>query len=130
MIRAQWDKLARLSCMTFGLKTNWDSISDGLNILGKFVDDNDKLHPWCIMHFRFFIDIAKERVAQDGWLKGFRDPLLHDVGQHSSGVAPHKKSIETTSEMWDKVCDEHNWLRERMMALLTSFISAKAPISK
>ena len=34
-------------------------------------------------------------------IKEFRDHLLHDVGPHSAGVVPHKKSLETTSELWD-----------------------------
>ncbi len=43
-----------------------------------------------------------------------------------SGVVVHRKSLETTSEMWDRVRDEHNWIREAMMAMLASFISIGA----
>jgi len=123
MIRAQWDKLTRLSCLVFGLDLNWDSILKGWTALDQRVVRKKDLHSWCRDHLQVFIEIARSRLAKDGWLKRFRDPLLHDVGQHSAGVVPHKKSTETTSEMWDKVCDEHNWLREAMMAALVVFIS-------
>ncbi len=127
MIRAQWDKLVRLSCLVFGLDLNWDSISKGLKALEQKRDSEGELHPWCRYHLQAFTEIAQERLAEGGWLRGFRDPLLHDVGPHSAGVVPHKKSLETTSEMWDKVCDEHDWLREATMAALVAFVSAKAP---
>ncbi len=126
MIRAQWDKLTRLTCFVFGAKTSWGSISDGLKALVDLLNNDErKLPDWCQKHLQVFTHIAQERVSESGWLKGFRDPLLHDVGQHSTGVLPHKKSIDTTSEMWNKVCDEHDWLREATLALLASFISAK-----
>jgi hypothetical protein len=128
MIRAQWDKLTRLSCLVFGLKWNWGSISEGWRVLEKIANE-EELHPWCRHHLQVFVKIAQDRLAGSGWLKRFRDPLLHDVGQHSAGVVPHKKSLETTSEMWDKVCDEHDWLREAMMAALVVFLSAKAPVN-
>jgi len=129
MIRAQWDKLTHLSCLVLGLPLSWDSISEGLQALEQKLASEGELHPWCRRHFRLFTTIAKDRVAKDGWLKRFRDPLLHDVGPHSAGVVPHIKSLETTSEMWDKVCDEHDWLREGMMAALAAFISFKVPVN-
>jgi hypothetical protein len=127
MIRAQWDKLTRLVCLVLGLSWNWKTVSKGLDAIGEWLGDQSEcLHPWCGYHIRIFADIAEERLAEDGWLKGFRDPLLHDVGQHSAGVVAHKKSLETTSEMWDRVRDEHNWIREAMMAMLASFIGIGA----
>jgi hypothetical protein len=131
MIRAQWDKLSRLVCLVLGLKWNWDTVSDGLRAIEQELGRESKpLHPWCSHHILIFLNIAKERLAEDGWLKGFRDPLLHDVGQHSAGVVPHKKSLETTSEMWDRIREEHNWLREAMMAMLVSFTSMKAKVEE
>ena len=129
MVRAQWDKLTRLSCLAFGLEWNWDSVSDGLKALKRKLAEQKEPHTWCSYHLKVFVDIAEERLAEGGWLKGFRDPLIHDVGQHSAGVVPHKKSLETTSEMWDKVCEEHNWLREGMMAALAAFASRRSSMS-
>lgn len=126
MIRAQWDKLIRLSCLPFGVSHNWRSISDGLAALGQKLDTAIDLHPWCLHHARTLLQLAKERTAEDGWLKSFRDPLLHDVGEHPAGVIPHRRSLQTTSEMWDHVCDEHDWVREGMMATLAVMISIKS----
>jgi hypothetical protein len=123
MIRAQWDKIIRLSCLAFGLKTNWGSIADGLQSLEQEFKSKEKFHPWCSHHMKILIQIANEQLSEDGWLKKFRDPLMHDVGQHSIGVVPHKKSSLTTSEMWDRVREEHNWLREGMMAMLVALAS-------
>ena len=129
MIRAQWDKLTRLSCLVFGLDWNWNRISDGWKALEQRAARKEELHPWCRYHLKVFIEIAQSRLAETGWLKGFRDPLLHDVGPHSAGIVPHKESLETTSEMWDQVCDEHDWLREAMMAALVVFISKRSSAS-
>jgi hypothetical protein len=126
MIRAQWDKLARLSCLVFGLDGNWDSISSGLSVLEQKLND-DELGPWCRSHLQVFIEMAKDRLSETGWIKGFRDHLLHDVGAHSAGVVPHRRSLETTSDLWDKVCDEHDWLREATMAALVAFLSVRPP---
>jgi hypothetical protein len=70
---------------------------------------------------KIFLEIANERLAEGAWLKTFRDSLTHSVGQHSLGVVPHRTSSLTTSELWDKMCEEHNWLREAMMTLLIVF---------
>lgn len=121
MIRAQWDKLVSLCCFVFGLKQNWDSISDGIKALTQEVESNKDLHAACIASLKVFLMIASERTIPEGWLKNYRDSLLHGVGQHSSGVVPHKKSVQTTSELWDKICEEHNCLREGMIALLIAF---------
>lgn len=118
MIRAQWDKLISLSCLALRLKQNWDSITDGIKAVYQEIQAKENLHPACKAYLAVFLDIATERVKPDGWLKNYRDSLIHSVGQHSSGVVPHKKSIQTTSELWDQVCEEHNWLREGMMSLL------------
>ncbi len=128
MIRAQWDKFVSLSCLVFGLKQNWDSIFDGIKALEQRIEELESLHPACKYYLKVFLDIANERLQEGGWLKNYRDSLLHGVGQHSSGVAPHIRSLFTTSELWDKVCEEHNWLREGIMALLVAFVS-KIPTS-
>lgn len=118
MIRAQWDKLISLCCLVFGLKQNWDTISDGIKALSQEVKSKNDFHPACKAYLKVFLITASERTKPESWLKNYRDSLLHSVGQHSLGVAPHKKSIHTTSELWNSICDEHNWLREGMMALL------------
>jgi len=122
MIRAQWDKLVSLSCLMFGLRQNWGSISDGLKALDQHINTSDKLDPGCKHYSKIFLDIANERLSEKAWLKGFRDSLLHQVGQHSLGVAPQRTSSFTTSELWDKMCDEHNWLREAIMVILLAFV--------
>jgi len=121
MIRAQWDKLVSLNCLIFGLNQNWKSIFDGLNDLERHISTLDGLNPGCKAYFKIFSDIANERLAEGAWLKTFRDSLMHGVGQHSLGVVPHRKSSYTTSEFWDKMCEEHNWLREAMMTMLVVF---------
>ena len=126
MIRAQWDKFVSLSCLVFGLKPSWDSIFDGIRALNLRIEELENLHPACKYYLKVFLDIANERLKTDGWLKNYRDSLLHGVGQHSLGVAPHNKSLLTTSELWDKACEEHNWLREGIMALLVAFASKLA----
>lgn len=124
MMRAQWDKLTRLFCLVLDLSWNWNSVTDGLKAIeDRFEKEQGHFHRWCSYHGHIFIGIANERLAESGWLKQFRDPLLHDVGQHSVGVVPNPRNLETTSEMWDRVREEHNWLREAMMAMLISFIS-------
>ncbi len=122
MIRAQWDKLMRLACMVFGVSHNWASISDGISALEQNLTETG-LNPWCRDHAQFLLRIAEDRLSEKGWLRPFRDSLLHDVGEHPEGVVPHRGSLETTSELWDKVCDEHDWIREAMMAALVSFIT-------
>lgn len=129
MIRAQWDKLTRLCCLVFGKRTDWHSVSVGLKALAQLPMTEGEMPAWSRHHLQIFVGIAQERVAKTGWLQVFRNALIHDVGQHSAGVVPQRKSVDTTSEMWDKVCDEHDWLREATVALLTSFISAKKPSS-
>ncbi len=126
MTRAQWDKFVSLSCLVFGIKQNWDSIFDGMKALSQNIDGLGDLDPACKYYFKVFLEIANERLKTDGWLRKYRDSLLHGVGQHSLGVAPHKKSLLTTSELWDKACEEHNWLREGIMALLIAFASKNA----
>ena len=129
MIRAQWDKLVSLSCLMFGLRQNWGSISDGLKALEQHINTSDNLDPGCKHYCKIFLDIANERLSEKAWLKGFRDSLLHQVGQHSLGVAPQRASSFTTSELWDKMCDEHNWLREAMMVILLVFVF-KGPMTE
>ena len=127
MIRAQWDKLTRLACFAIGDKANWDSISDGIKSLEKEVLRlGGSTNAVYSHHLLKFTEIAKEQVGENGWLKKFRDPLLHEVGIHSEGVAPQSKSIDTTSEMWDKVCNEHDCLREAMIAAIIVFVTRKA----
>lgn len=127
MIRAQWDKLVSLSCLVFGLKQNWGSIFDGLKALESKVSKLEGVHPAFSAYLRVFLEIARERLAEGSWLRVFRDSLLHGVGQHSLGVAPHKSSSMTTSELWDEVQEEHNWLREGMMAMLIAFLVKNVP---
>ena len=127
MIRAQWDKLVSLSCLVFGLKQNWASIFDGLRALDSKISSLEGVHPACEAYLKVFLEIASERLAEGSWLRIFRDSLLHRVGQHSLGVAPHRSSSMTTSELWDKVQEEHNWLREGMMAMLIAFIVKNVP---
>lgn len=126
MIRAQWDKIIRLCCLVFDLNANWDSVSKGILALEKKLGDTgSSLHPFCHYHLDTFVGIAKERLSEDGWLQSQRNALLHKVGQHSSGVLPQAKSVHSTTELWQKVRDEHNWLREAMMAALATFLTAK-----
>jgi hypothetical protein len=126
MIRAQWDKLALLQSMVFDVSISSNKISKIINAIESKLKSKDDLHYWTKRHSLLFLEIAKERVSENSWLKSFRDPLMHSVGRHSSGVIPQNKSIETTSQMWDKVCDEHNELREGMFCLLASLISRNA----
>jgi hypothetical protein len=117
MIRAQWDKLVSLACLVFGRRQGWASIFDGLRDLDQHISSKAEFDR-CKPYFEIFQEIADERLGEGAWLKNFRDSLIHAVGQHSSGVAPHRTSKLTTSELWDKMCEEHNWLREAMMVLL------------
>lgn len=123
MIRAQWDKLVQLQCLVFDVKVNSDKISKVIDAIRKTLQEKNDLHEWSKYHSLAFLEIAKQRISENGWLKKFRDPLIHNVGQHSSGVIPQNKSFDSTSQMWDKVCDEHNALREGMLCLLASIIS-------
>jgi hypothetical protein len=127
MMRAQWDKLVSLSCLVFGLKQNWASIFDGLKALDSKISKLEGVHPACKAYLKIFLEIAGQRLAEGSWLRIFRDSLLHGVGQHSLGVIPHKSSSMTTSELWDKVQEEHNWLREGMMAMLIAFAVKSVP---
>ena len=127
MIRAQWDKLIRLSCLVFGIRYNWGSIREGLAVLEQAFDPKRDMQPWCRYHGQLLVRIAQDRLSEGAWLKHFRDSLLHDVGDHPAGVAPHRSSLETTSEIWDRVCDEHDWIREAMVAALASFVSKNLP---
>ncbi len=130
MIRAQWDKLALLCCWAFGIDEGQDSIIKRLKTLADTVLVNEQYHPWCRDHLKVCLDVGQERLADTGWLRKFRDNLVHRVGEHSAGVVPRKKNKETTSELWDKVRDEHDWLREAMMAALVAFVSAKVPVGQ
>ena len=121
MIRAQWDKLVSLACLVFDRRQNWASIFDGLKDLDQHISKLVGLDPGCKVYFKIFLEIANERLGERAWLKNFRDSLIHSVGQHSLGVVPHRTSSLTTSELWDKMCEEHNWLREAMMTLLIVF---------
>ena len=130
MIRAQWDKLVRLTCTAFGIETNWDRISNGLKRLEKELGKGAELDPWCKCHLKCFLAITKARVIGQGekpWLTEFRDSLLHQVGAHSIRVVPHEGSRETTSELWLKASDEHDWLREGTLALLVGLVTLKSP---
>jgi hypothetical protein len=131
MVRAQWDKIIRLTCLFFGLRPNEDSSQAGLSALGEHLKRNkDSLHPSCMYHLKIFQDIATERLKkQGGWLVPNRDNLLHFVGEHSVGVIPHKKSEQTTTELWEQVKNEHNWLREAMLAMLIAFLTATAKLT-
>ena len=126
LLRAQWDKLVHLSCLVFDLKDDWDSVSKGLDLLeGKLNRNDNQLDSWCQHHLRLFTEIARDRTKDGGWLKGYRDRLVHFVAWHSADVLPHKNSLETTSEVWNNACDEHDWLREAMMTAFIAFTSAK-----
>jgi hypothetical protein len=121
MIRAQWDKLVSLACIVFDQSQSWDSISDALKALDRHISSAADLNSGCKAYSKIFLEITNEKLAQGAWLKSFRDHLVHSVGQHSLGVAPQRTSSLTTSELWDKMCEEHNWLREAMMTLLIVF---------
>jgi hypothetical protein len=122
MIRAQWDKLTRLICSSLKLDDSWDSVSKGLRKIEANTTNQNNLDAKRLEHLQIFLDIAHQRLAEDGWLKKFRDPLLHDVSQHSAGVLPRRNSLETTSEMWDRARDEHDWLRESVLAVFMFFL--------
>ena len=121
MIRAQWDKLVSLGSVVFDRKQNWDSIFEGLRDLDQHISNSTDINSGVNAYFKIFLEIANERLGEDAWLKGFRDSLVHSVGKHSLGVAPQKTSSMTTSELWEKMCEEHNWLREAMMTILIVF---------
>ncbi len=123
MIRAQWDKLALLQSIVFDVKINSHKILKILSTIKGNLNNRKDLHYWTKQHSILFIEIAEEQISENGWLKNFRDPLIHGIGQHSSGVIPQNRSIESTSQMWDKVCAEHNRIREGMFCLLASIIS-------
>ena len=129
MIRAQWDKLVRLACTIFGLRDRWNSVSDGLGDLQEKTAKAE-LNPFCRQHLNFFLEIATDRLKvqdQGGWLKPYRDNLLHFVGGHSAGVIPQAKSFETTSQLWEHVLDEHHWFREAFMSLMIVFLTIAVP---
>lgn len=122
MIRAQWDKFVKLGCIFFDLQDNWSSVEDGIATIDK---RSETLPKYSKHYMDIFTSIAKARLDKSsGWLRSFRDGLLHSTGQHSSGVIPQKKSLESTSELWDKALNEHNWLREAMMAALIGYANA------
>lgn len=122
MIKAQWDKSVFLLDLVFGLKSNWDSVTKGLDAIERSSEAR-ALNRWSEFSLRKYLEIARKQLAVDGWLKSFRDPLLHKVGRHSAGVLPQKNSLDTTSEMWDRVREEHNALREALMALISVLIT-------
>jgi hypothetical protein len=127
MIRAQWDKMVRLSCLVFDINPDWDSIAKGTAALDmKARDGTSSLHPFCRYHLSAFVDIAKERLPENGWLQLQRNALMHKGGQHSSGFLPQAKSFHSTTELWLKMRDGHNWLREAMMAALIVFLTRKS----
>lgn len=124
MIRAQWDKVIRLCDTFFNQKANWESVDDGILHLEKVISNLPEYGRYLLTTF---IGIARERLKDEskgGWLRGFRDHLLHFTAQHSAGVLPHKNSLETTNEIWKRADDEHNWLREAMMYMLAGFANS------
>ncbi|MBZ0300228.1 MAG: hypothetical protein K8J31_10820 [Anaerolineae bacterium] len=119
MIRAQWDKLIRLLCMAFEIKDNWSSIDDGIESLKKPLQTLKDTERW---HLDALIHVAEFRLnAEQGWLRPFRDSLLHKTGLHSEGIIAQSKSLETTAQLWKKAKDEHNWWREAVMTAIIVF---------
>jgi hypothetical protein len=130
LVRAQWDKLIRLTCFVFDLADNWSTLSKGLTLLtNKIKDKNDPLPKMCRIHVEVIVKIAEAQTTDGKWLKEFRDNLLHKVGRHSAGVLAQEHSILTTQELWNKARDEHQWLREAMMAALIAFRTADSDYS-
>jgi hypothetical protein len=127
MLRAQWDKLVVLSHWAFGLKERDESVLQKLKGLADKLVNDAKYHPWARNQLRIFIEIAQGRLSDTAWLRKFRDSLLHSVSEHSAGVIPRLKNTETTSDLWDKLRDEHDWLREGTLALLAAIASANIP---
>lgn len=121
MVRALWDKTVRLACLAFGLNPNTKSVSKSLENLESLHEISTAAKPF----FDVFISIAKEQLKdkeEGGWLRLVRDSLTHDTGQHSFGVLPQAKSIATSFELWNRIKLEQNWLREALMALLTTLL--------
>lgn len=119
MIRAQWDKLTRLLDIAFKLP-NWDSINDGLAALRDFAATQSEGSSHLI---GLYADTAKSRLDENrGWLRPFRDGLLHKTGQHSRGVAPQRKSVDTTTDLWNKCLDEYDYLREAFFVALIAIV--------
>jgi len=122
MLRAQWDKLTRLMDLAFGLK-EWSSISDGLLNLQRFASTSS---PDVRALIEIYVRVARERLDKTGkgWLRPFRDSLLHKVGQHSVWLAPQRKSAENTTDFWNHCLDEYDYLREAFFIALIAISTA------
>jgi len=125
MVRAQWDKFIRLCCYFFGLRANWDSSDDGLNALIMLCRSNSSLHSLVSYHMEIFVAIAKQRLHARGWLQQVRNHLLHFEGRHSLGVLPQKKSVDTTTDLWNSARNELNHLHEAMAAMFIALLASR-----
>lgn len=124
MLRAQWDKIARLACYALDVDTNFDSIDDGFKLLRKVSD----LPQSSKATLDIFLGIGQRQLEKDpakgGWFRPFRDGLLHYTAKHSSGVQPQANSLESTFHLWERTKIEHNYFREALMALVASLLIA------
>ena len=119
MLRAQWDKITRLLDIAFDLQ-EWDSIGDGLTSLRDFSQNAGQESRQLIA---LFTETGISRLDQtNGWLRPFRDGLLHKTGRHSRGVAPQRKSAETTSDLWNLCLIEYDYLREAFFVALMAIV--------
>jgi hypothetical protein len=111
-LRAQWDKFTRLVCFAFDVNSDSDSISTVFSALEAKASN---LHTDTAKFLEFYTRIGRERLAEDNWLKPFRDSIAHKTSQHSFGVFPTKNTAEKTSDFWKKALDEHDYVREAMI---------------
>jgi hypothetical protein len=125
MIRAQWDKIITLCCVVFDKRQNWSSIDDGIKSLK--ADKLLNLHEFCRFHLDIVLNIAETQLNEEnGWLRKYRDSLIHKVGEHPVGILPQKNSEETIAQIWRRIEIEHNCVREAIMAMILAFVTAKS----
>jgi hypothetical protein len=121
LIRAQWDKLTRLLFIAFDWR-DWDSIDKGLEAVEEFSESSSA--PLGDL-MRGYVKVARSRLDKDtGWLRPFRDSLLHKTGRHSRGVVPQIKSYDTTTDLWNRCLDEYDYLREAFFVVMAIILIA------
>lgn len=126
MVRAQWDKLILLASYELEEKPR-DKINQTIANLMKKLDGLSQLPPLSKYYFQVFLWLGQERLKsreEGGWLRHFRDGLVHKTGSHSSGIVPQKHSLLSANEIWHKAKEEHQFLREAFMVLMTALLLA------
>lgn len=123
LTRAQWDKLTHLLDIAFDLKS-WDSIDVGLKALESCAQKLSGESSRLLMAYHQLATDRLKNSKSGGWLRPFRDGLLHSTGKHSLGVVPQKKSLETTTELWNKGLQEHDYWREALYIALLAIRSS------